>query len=149
MLGFYIGFLMSRMHNEARSNYENTTILLLIGWIPVFLISMMKHEAIVPTSISIAAFVGLVLATLTNVVGLYAINYVFTNLKAYVAGNFLLLECVFALILGWVLYGESITAGIMLGGLLIMASAVAVNNISKADEEAPSPLLDEANSKAN
>jgi drug/metabolite transporter (DMT)-like permease len=147
LLGFDIGFLMSRMHNKARSNFENTTILLLIGWIPVFMISMVKHEALLPDSVSAVAFTGLLFASLANIVGLYAINYVFTNLKAYVAGNILLLECVFALILGLVLYGEPITLGIVLGGLLIAASAIAVNNINKADQEALTPLLDEAASK--
>jgi len=143
MLGFYIGFLMSRMHDKARSNFENTTILLLIGWIPVFIISLFSHEALLPHSVSAVAVVGLLLASLANIVGLYAINYVFTSLKAYVAGNILLLECVFALILGLVLYGEPVTAGIAFGGLLIVISAIVVNNINKADEEVLSPLMDE------
>lgn len=143
MLGFDIGYLMSRMHDKSRSNFENTTILLLIGWIPVFIISLVTHEALLPHSVTVTAIIGLLLASVANIVGLYAINYVFNNLKAYVAGNILLLECVFALVLGLLLYGEPITMGIAFGGLLILASAIAVNNINKADEAALTPLLDE------
>lgn len=144
MLGFDIGYLLSRMHDKTRSNFENTTVLLLIGWIPVFIISMVQHESLLPHSLSLAAGIGLLLASLANVIGLYAINYVFANLKAYVAGNILLLECVFALILGLFLYGEPVTTSIVLGGLLIVVGAIAVNTINKADEEALTPLLEEA-----
>jgi drug/metabolite transporter (DMT)-like permease len=143
MFGFDIGYLMSRMHKKTRSNFENTTVLLLIGWIPVFIVSMVKHESLLPHSISATAIIGLFLASLANVVGLYAINYVFTNLKAYVAGNILLLECVFALILGLLLYGEAVSAKIVFGGLLIVASAIVVNNINKADEEVLTQQLEE------
>jgi drug/metabolite transporter (DMT)-like permease len=143
MLGFYIGYLMSRMHDKQRSNIENTTILLLIGWIPVFIISLIRHENIIPQSVSVGAAIGLLLSAVANIVGLYAINYVFAHLKAYVAGNILLLEGVFALIIGLVLYGEAITLGIAAGGLLIIVSAVVINSTSKTAEEAPSTLLDD------
>lgn len=143
MLGFYVGFLMSRMHDKSRSNFENTTVLLLIGWTPVFVISLAGHEDLLPRSVSLVAGIGLVVSALANIVGLYAINYVFTNLKAYVAGNILLLECVFALLLGLLFYGEPITLGVAFGGLLIVASAIAVNNLNKADEEVLTPLLDD------
>jgi len=143
MFGFDIGYLMSRMHKKERSNFENTTVLLLIGWIPVFIISMAKHESLLPHSLSLIAVIGLFMASLANVIGLYAINYVFTNLKAYVAGNILLLECVFALILGLALYGEAISMHIIFGGLLIVVSAIIVNNINKADEEVLAPQLEE------
>jgi drug/metabolite transporter (DMT)-like permease len=135
MFGFDIGYLMSRMHKKTRSNFENTTILLLLGWIPVFIISLIRHEALLPHSVSAGAMIGLFMASLANIVGLYAINYVFTNLKAYVAGNILLLECVFALILGLLLYGEGISVKIVCGGLFIVASAVVVNRINKTEEE--------------
>jgi len=116
ILGFDVGYLMSKMHNKTRSNFENTTILLLIGWIPVFILSTIRHEALIPHSVSLVAIVGLLLSSLSNIVGLYAINYVFGNIKAYVAGNIFLLECVFALVFGLLLYGEPITAGIAAGG---------------------------------
>jgi len=129
MIGFDIGFLMSRMHKKSRNNYENTTIILLLGWVPLFLISLFRHEQLIPDSVSMIAAVGLIVSSVQNVVGLYAINYVFTNLKGYVAGNILLLEGVFAIVLGYILYDEKLTWSLTVGGLIIMGCAFAINQI--------------------
>ena len=131
MLGFDIGYLMSRMHNKDKNNYENTTILLLIGWIPLFLISIIHHEHIIPQSITLVAILGLILSSVQNVVGLYATNYVFTNLKGYVAGNILLLEGLFALTIGYFLYDEKVTWALAIGGLIITACALAINQVER------------------
>lgn len=143
-LGFDLGYLMSRLHKKERSNFENTTILLLLGWIPIFVLSLIRHESFTHHSISLIGIIGLILSSLANIVGLYAVNYVFTNLKAYIAGNILLLEGVFSLILGLVFYGEPVTLGIIFGGALIVASAIVINSMTKDDKEAEAPLLDDS-----
>lgn len=142
-LGFDVGYLMSRMHDPKRNNFENTTALLLVSWIPLLAISLIRHESLLPHSLSLQAGVGLTLSVITNIAGLYAINYVFTNLKAYVAGNILLLEGVFSLLLGLLFYSEPIVWSVVLGGLIVVLSAIMVNNINKAVEEVPDPLLAE------
>jgi len=35
LLGFDIGYLMSRHHLKKRTNYQNTAVLLTIGWVPL------------------------------------------------------------------------------------------------------------------
>lgn len=137
LIGFNVGFLLSRLHRKERNNFENTTILLLIGWIPVFAISLILNEALIPHNVSTAAIIGLILSAIFNVVGLYATNYVFTNLKAYVAGNILLLEGIWATVIGAIWYSESITGAVIVGGLLIIASAFAINRIEAKDNETP------------
>lgn len=134
-VGFNVGFLMSRLHAKQRSNYDNTTILLLIGWIPVCLLSVLATESIIPQHISLAAVIGLLFASAFNVFGLYAANYIFNNLKAYVAGNILLLEGVWAAVIGLVLYAESLTVHVVVGGLLILLSALTINRIDNKNEE--------------
>jgi hypothetical protein len=52
------------------------------------------------------AWIGLAASVITNIVGMVMINYVFANMKAYVAGNIFLLEGVFALVIGRALYSE-------------------------------------------
>ncbi len=135
MVGFNIGFLMTRFHSKERSNFENTTILLLIGWIPIFIISLLLRENILPTSLSITSLVGLFLGAVFNTINLFGSNYIFKHLKAYVAGNILLLETVWASMLGLTLFAEPITMMVAAGGMLIIASAFAVNKIDKKDEE--------------
>lgn len=141
-VGFNIGYLMSRLHKKERNNYDNTTVLLLLGWIPVFIISLVLQEPL-PSQVSLTAWVGLAFSVIFNVIGLYATNYVFTNLKAYVAGNILLLEGVWAIIIGLLLYAEPLTLAIAVGGLLIVASAIAINKIDNRNEEAQAAILDE------
>lgn len=135
MFGFNIGYLMARLHKKQRNNYENTTIILLLAWIPMLIISLVLGENLVPQTITLAALVGLAVSSVLNVVGTLAINFVFTNMRAYVAGNILLLEGIWAVLFGLMLYGEPITFGIIVGGLLIVASAAAVNKIDNRNEE--------------
>lgn len=134
-IGFSISFLMARMHDKKRNNFENTTVLLLLGWIPILIISLLLHESIFPHDLTAGAVLGLVLAAIFNVINLYGANYVFNNMKAYVAGNILLLETVWASVFGLVLFSEPITMTIAAGGLLIIACAFAINRIDNKDEE--------------
>ena len=131
MLGFDIGYLMSRMHNKERNNYENTTILLLVGWIPLFALSILNNERLWPQHVTSLALIGLILSSIQNVIGLYAINYVFGNLKAYVAGNILLIEGFFAVIVGYLLYNEPLTLSLLLGGSIIVYRAFMINRIER------------------
>ena len=135
-LGFSVSFLMARMHHKKRNNFENTTVLLLLGWIPIFIISLLLHENIVPHNLTIESTVGLILAAVFNVINLYGANYVFNNMKAYVAGNILLLETIWASLFGLLLFAEPITMTIAAGGLLIVACALVINKIDNKDEEA-------------
>lgn len=127
---------MARMHDKKRNNFENTTILLLIGWIPIFIISLLLHENVVPQSLTIGALIGLVFAAVFNVINLYGANYVFNNMKAYAAGNILLLETVWASLIGLTIFAEPITLAVAAGGMLIVACALVINKIDKKDEEA-------------
>lgn len=135
-VGFSVSFLMARMHDKKRNNFENTTILLLIGWIPIFIISLLLHENVVPQSLTIGALIGLVFAAVFNVINLYGANYVFNNMKAYAAGNILLLETVWASLIGLTIFAEPITLAVAAGGMLIVACALVINKIDKKDEEA-------------
>ncbi len=136
-IGFSVSFLMSRLHDKKRNNFENTTILLALGWIPVLIISLVLHEHVLPHSLSVTSAVGLLLAAVFNVINLYGANYVFTNMKAYVAGNVLLLETIWASIVGLLIYGEPVTIIVAAGGMLIVASALAINRIDNRNEEPP------------
>lgn len=132
-IAFGIGYLMARFHSPKRSNYETTVIILLFGWIPSLVLSIAFHEPL-PSQISVASMIGLVGGAMSAVLGLYLTNYVFRNLRAYVAGNLLLLEILWAVLFGVVLYGEPVTIPILIGGLLIVMSAMAINKIDNKEK---------------
>ncbi len=127
MLGFNLGYLMSRFHSARFSNAQNTTVLLLLGWIPLLALSLLAGEPLVPRHVSAAAWFALGISAVLNVAGLMLINYVFASLKAYVAGNLLLLEGVFALIVGLALYAERPTGIELVGAALILGCAYAIS----------------------
>ncbi|MDB5178995.1 MAG: hypothetical protein JWN01_938 [Patescibacteria group bacterium] len=127
MLGFDVGYLMSRYHRPVFNNYQNTTILLLLGWIPLFIISLALGEPLALAHVSAVAWIGLALSVVLNVVSLVAINYIFAHLKAYVAGNILLLEGVFALVVGLMFYGEVPAPLELAGAVIILGCAYVIS----------------------
>ncbi len=129
MLGFDLGYMMSRYHPKRFSNYQNTTLLLLTAWVPLFVVSRWRGEPLVPHHISMMGWTGLVVSSVLNVLALYLINYVFGHLKAYVAGNIFLLEGVFALAVGFVLYHEVPTVLALVGAGIILACAYGISLI--------------------
>jgi drug/metabolite transporter (DMT)-like permease len=69
------------------------------------------------------------MGSVMNVVSLLLLNYTINRLKGYVVGNWLLLEGVFAVIIGLLLYGEVPTAVSLVGAALIVGSALAISLI--------------------
>lgn len=128
MLGFNIGYLLSRMHGKNKNNFENTTILLLIAWIPIFILAIFDG-GILPQAVTAKSIAVLLISSVLNIVLIYLINYVFNVLKAYVVGNLLLLESVFAIIIGFILYGEEPSIGALTGGGIIIGCAFVINRI--------------------
>jgi drug/metabolite transporter (DMT)-like permease len=142
MLGYDFGALMSRVHPKHFSNRQNTIMLLLVSWIPLLVISLARGESQTLSHVTAVSLLGLVLSAIMNVVGLYVTNYVFANLKAYVAGNIFLLDGVFAALLGFFLYGEIPAPLALLGAGIIVACAYMISLIDMQAnrlEAAPAP----------
>jgi drug/metabolite transporter (DMT)-like permease len=74
-------------------------------------------------------WITLLLAGFFNVLNLALTNYGFEKVKVVVAGNLLMLEMVFALVYGWLLFQEIPTGREILGGLCIIVSIFAINRI--------------------
>ncbi|MBL8121684.1 EamA family transporter [Candidatus Saccharibacteria bacterium] len=126
MIGFNIGYLLSRKHPDGSNKYQDATIVLTFGWIVPFLAVLTNGERIWPAHITTVAWVGLIASVIINIVGLVMINYVFAHMKAYVAGNIFLLEGVVALIIGMLLYNESVSVRELVGAGVILACAYMV-----------------------
>jgi drug/metabolite transporter (DMT)-like permease len=141
LLGFDLGFLLSKSHHSSMSNVQSTTILLLLGWIPAFVLSLAHGEAFNVGQVTWQGWVGLTMSSVLNVVGLMAVNYVFAHMKAYVAGNIFLVEGVFSSVLGLVFYHELPTATGMIGALIIVACALGISLID-AKKRIATPAVD-------
>ena len=135
MVAFDISYLMVRYHKTKISNFQNTTLLLTFAWIIPFCFIFFRHENFIPSHISTNAAIGMVLSSIFNVINIYLLNYIFVNLKGYVAGNILLLEGVFALFIGAVFYSENVSALQYLGASLILISAIVISYFEKDQPE--------------
>lgn len=135
MLGFDIAYLMVRYHPKNLSNFHNTTLMLTFAWIPPLVLLFASHEPLVPAGVNVTALVGFIASVIFNITGLYFLNFVFSNLKGYVAGNILLLEGVFAFILGYIFYGEKLNAIELVGAAIIVICAAGLSRISLKQEE--------------
>ena len=96
----------------------------------------MIGEPLIPQFVTLSAGLALIISTLMNISGLYLVNYVFTNLDAHVAGNLLLLDGVFAVVIGLVLYKEIPTSMEMIGALLIITCAFVLNYFDQSNKSA-------------
>lgn len=123
---FDSAFLMVRLHNKKFNNYQNTTIVLAFSWLVPLITLLVQHKNIWPNHVTNKAYVGLIISILLNVFNLYFLNYIFTNLKAFVAGNILLLEGVFALGIGYLFFHESIDLLQYFGVVIILGSSISV-----------------------
>lgn len=137
MLGFDISYLMVKYHPKKLTNFHNTTIMLTFAWVIPLLLLVIKKQSVLPSHISSVAFIGLCASVIFNITGLYALNYVFKNLKGYVAGNILLLEGVFAVFIGYLFYDEKLHLDTLFGAVIIILSAIAVSRINLKTEKAP------------
>ena len=125
---------MSRHHQSQLTNFENTTLMLLIGWVPILAVSLLLGEPLLSPQVSTVGWVVLVISGVSNVLGLIAINYIFANMKAYVAGNLLLTEGVIALGIGFWLYHEVPTVPALIGAAIILGCGYALSVIdAKSD----------------
>lgn len=137
-LGFDISWLMVRYHPKRMTNFQNTTLMLSFAWMIPLVYMVIISQPIMPGSITVIALIGLMASAIFNIFGLYILNYIFKNLKGYVAGNILLLEGVFALIIGTLFYGEVTALTQLVGALLIAGCAVVVAKIESQPSAMPS-----------
>ena len=127
MVAFDISYLMVRYHKAKMTNFQNTTLLLCFGWIVPLIAILVTKERLLPGHFTALSIVGLVLSSIFNVLNLYLLNYIFSNLKGYVAGNVLLLEGVFALIIGFLFYSETVNFLQIIGAVLIIGAAFVIS----------------------
>ena len=69
-----------------------------------------------------------------NVANVFLINYGFEKVDAVLASNILTLESFFAILLGFLFYGEIPLVKELIGGAIIISSVIWMNQLKKRDE---------------
>lgn len=129
-LAFGFSYVSRRWHSALLNNQEITQLMFLIAAPVLFAISLTIGEGI-PTTWNGNLIFVILIAGLFNVLVIYLSNYGFQKIEAVFANNILTLEALFAIFLGFIFYGEVPIARELIGGFLIIASAIRMNSLYK------------------
>jgi drug/metabolite transporter (DMT)-like permease len=131
-VGFALSYVARKWHSKLLNNKEITVIIFLISSILLFITSIGLGEGMPSTSnFSNFIIIILLISALFNVFNLLLTNYGFQKVDAVLGGNILMLEIVFAVCIGLILYSEIPTLKEALGGVIIAVSAYQMNKLSK------------------
>ncbi|HSW37812.1 MAG TPA: DMT family transporter [Candidatus Saccharimonadales bacterium] len=127
---FAVSYVTRRWHKGSLNNYEITTLMFAISFVTLLIVSLLMGEGLPLDGWSYKLLATVAIAGLLNVSGLQLVNYAFTKVDNILAGNLLMLEVVFGLLLGYIFYKEVYTLRELLGGVLIVFSAIGMNYIT-------------------
>jgi drug/metabolite transporter (DMT)-like permease len=126
---FGLNYVMRKWQTNFLNDKELTQILIFLGAIIFFILSLISGEKLPVISLQWLLIVSLVTTALLNVSNVFLISYGFKNVKAVLASNILTLESIFALILAFIFYHEFPTIKELFGGIIIIASVIQMNRL--------------------
>jgi drug/metabolite transporter (DMT)-like permease len=130
-VSFAISYISRKWQGDLLNNKEIAVLIFLISSILLFLTSLFFRETLPHlTSFSITTILLIIIAGTFNVANLFLTNYGFEKIEAVLAGNILMLEVVFAVIIGYVFFREIPSLKDVIGGVLIILSAYMINKLS-------------------
>ena len=140
---FSFAFVTRRWHTGVLSNKEITLAIIGIGGALDYILSLVLYHRVFPiTSQWSPLFIAiLVVAGAASVGSIFLQNYGFEHVSGVVAGSILNLEQVFGPLFGFIFYREGLALRELIGGIIIVAAALAMNRLDRA-EPTPMPAPD-------
>lgn len=130
---FAISYIARKWQSNLLNNRELTVINFLVAFIAVFVVSILKGDGLPLTGWHMGLLLAVIGAGIFNIMNVFLTNYGFQKVEAVLASNILTLESFFAIILGFFFFREVPLVKELLGGVVIIASVIAMNNLeSKA-----------------
>lgn len=129
---FALSYIGRKWMSPLLNNKELTVLNFLMAFLVVFFVSLFKGDGLPVTGWTNGLLAAVVGAGIFNIANVYLTNYGFQNVEAVLASNILTLESFFAIILGFLFFGEVPILKDLLGGLIIVGSVIAMN---KAEEQ--------------
>lgn len=126
---FGISYVARKWQSNFLSNKELTIINFVFASLSVFLASIFTGESFPTTGWNWQIFIAIFGAGLFNVINMFLTNYGFQKVEAVLASNILTLESFFALIFGFIFYGEIPLFKDLFGGIIIIIAVLALNRL--------------------
>ncbi len=125
---FSLSYVARKWQSNYLNNKELSLCMVLFGSILVFSFSMIHREPLPsPQQFSMPILAVIIGAGLLNIASQFLLNFGFQYVEAALASNIVSLESFWAVIFGYVFYGELLSFQALCGGLLILSSVVFLN----------------------
>ncbi len=127
MAWFFVGRKTLSKHLNTE---EITVIVMAIAAVSGFILALIRRETFSLTAFAnLHVILGLAIGGLMNVIVNPIEIYAFEHLDAVFGSQILLLENVFALLFGYLLYAETITTPELAGGFIVVSSVFIANKL--------------------
>lgn len=132
---FSLSYVSRKWMSDHLTDKEIAQLLLLMGTVILFVVSLAKGESLPPLDWQWLLLVSLFFTGFFNAINIFLINYGFKNVKVVLASNILTLESIFALILAAIFYKELPSLKELLGGALIIGSVIQMNRLEEKSKK--------------
>src|SRR5205085_8582709 len=108
------------------------------GSIPLLLVGVLKGEASTfdPAAVSLNSILGLIyLIVFGSLIGFTAYSWLLKNARPSMVATYAYVNPVIAVLLGWLIAGESMTGQMLLGAGVVVGSVVLITSQNTAEAE--------------
>lgn len=132
--GFFFAFrnISRRWHSKLLNDAEISQIMNSMGMVFLFVVSMIEGESVGIQPMDPFLILMLLAGGFIMFANVFLTNYGFSVVPAVLGNNILNLEGVFAIMIGFVFYGEISTLRELIGGAMIIVSVFQMNKAEKA-----------------
>ena len=127
-----IGLISRNWQTKKINDLETATIMLFFSFLFVMLFSLFKGEKFEAETWGLGVILVLLIGGLFNSLISYLMNYGMKRVEAVLANNIIALESVFAPLIAFFLLGEVLKPTEIIGGIIIVISAVLMNTTTKS-----------------
>jgi drug/metabolite transporter (DMT)-like permease len=133
---FALSYVTRRWQTNLLNNKEMTIIVFVLSFVLLFISSLGLGDGLPnPThGWTIPLILAIMGAGIFNIMNLFLVNYGFDKVEAVLASNILTIESLFAIIIGFIAYGEAPVLKELIGGALIVTSVIAMNEVEKREK---------------
>lgn len=126
---FSLSYIARKWQSDLLNNKELTVINFLVAFLAVFTVSLFKGDGLPVNGWHWGLLLAVIGSGIFNILNVFLTNYGFQKVEAVLASNLLTLEAFFAIILGFLFYQEAPLTKDFFGGLIIIASVIAMNKL--------------------
>lgn len=125
-----LAFISRRWHSNILNDREIATYTLFFAALMVFVVSLMQGDPLPTSGWGIGPAVVLLIGGILNVLISFFLNYGLSRVDSVLTGNILTTQIAFAAFFAYIAFGEVPLQHEIVGGLVIVVAAIALDRIS-------------------